>query len=110
MRRLAPLLLIAVLAGGCGEGRHKQTEAERVKMEDEFSKLALNIATATITSGPADETVMEQFTNHYINLTRKYSDDLGDAEVKKRLTNEVAQVQPWCLPCGVLLYRERAKY
>ena len=110
MRRLAPLLLIALLAAGCGEGRHKQTEAERAKMENEFSQVAMNIANATITTGPADEATMEQFTNAYIALTRKYADDLGDAEVKKRLTDEVAQVQPWCLQCGVLLYRERAKY
>jgi hypothetical protein len=53
---------------------------------------------------------MEQYTNDYVALTRKYADDLGDAEVKKRLTDEVAQVQPWCLPCGVILLRERAKY
>ena len=53
---------------------------------------------------------MEQFTNDYIKLTRKYADDLGHAEVKKRLTDEVPQVQPWCLQCGVLLLRERAKY
>jgi hypothetical protein len=43
---------------------------------------------------------MERFTNQYINLTRKYTDDLGDDEVEKRLTDEVAQVQPSCLPCG----------
>jgi PBP1b-binding outer membrane lipoprotein LpoB len=110
MRRLALLVLIALLAAGCGEGRHKQTEAERVKMENEFSQVAMSIANATITSGPADETTMEQFTNDYIALTRKYADDLGQAEVKKRLTDEVAQVQPWCLQCGVLLYRERTKY
>ena len=79
-------------------------------MESEFSELALSIAGATVTSGPADDKVMERFTNQYINLTRKYRDDLGEAEVKKRLTVEVAQVQPWCLPCGVLLYREPAKY
>ncbi|TML12654.1 MAG: hypothetical protein E6G31_08895 [Actinobacteria bacterium] len=110
MRRLAPLLLIALLAAGCGEKQHVQSDAERVKMESEFSQVAMNIADATITSGPADETTMEQFTNDYIALTRKYADDLGDAEVKKRLTDEVSQVQPWCLQCGVLLYRERAKY
>ena len=110
MRRLALLMLIALLAAGCGEKRHHQTEAERVKMESEFSQVAMNIANATITSGPADETTMEQFTNDYIALTRKYADDLGDAEVKKRLTDEVPQVQPWCLQCGVLLDRERAKY
>ena len=109
MRRLAPLLLIALAAAGCGE-KHHQTEAERAKMESEFSQVAMNIANATITSGPADEATMEQYTNDYIALTRKYADDLGDAEVKKRLGDEVAQVQPWCLPCGVLLFRERAKY
>jgi PBP1b-binding outer membrane lipoprotein LpoB len=68
MRRLALLVLIALLAAGCDEGRHKQTEAERVKMENEFSQVAMNIANATITSGPADETTMEQFTNDYIAL------------------------------------------
>jgi PBP1b-binding outer membrane lipoprotein LpoB len=110
MRRLAPLVLIALLAVGCGEKQQHQSEAERAKMENEFSQVAMNIANATITTGPADETTMEQFTNNYIALTRKYADDLGDAEVKKRLTDEVAQVQPWCLQCGVLLFRERAKY
>jgi hypothetical protein len=55
---------------------------------------------------------LELMTRKYVatTRTRKYRDDLGDAEVKKRLTDEVAQVQSWCLPCGVLLYRERAKY
>jgi PBP1b-binding outer membrane lipoprotein LpoB len=109
MRRLAPLLLIALVAAGCGD-EHHQTDAERAKMENEFSQVAMNIANATITSGPADEATMEQYTNDYISLTRKYADDLGDAEVKQRLTDEVSQVQPWCLQCGVLLYRERAKY
>ena len=103
-------MLIALLAAGCGEGRHKQTEAERVKMENEFSRVALNIGNLARGTGPADETAMVQFTTDYIELTRKYSNDLGDAEVRKRLADEVPQVQPWCLQCGVLLDRERAKY
>ncbi len=110
MRRLSLLLLIALLAAGCGEKQHHQTEAERVKMENEFSQVALNIGNIARGTGPADEATMVQYTTDYIKLTRKYSDDLGDAEVKKRLTDEVPQVQPWCLQCGVLLDRERAKY
>jgi hypothetical protein len=108
--RLALLLVIAALAAGCGEQRHHQTAAERAKMENEFGRVQVDIGTATKGSGPADETVMEQYTNDYVALTRKYADDLGDAEVKKRLTDEVAQVQPWCLECGVILLRESAKY
>ena len=109
MRLLAPLLLIAVLAGGCGGG-HKQTEAERVAMEKEFARLAMSIGSVTMGSGPADQTVMERYTNQYIDLTRKYKDALGDDGVKKRLTDEVSQVQPWCLTCATILDRERAKY
>ena len=107
---MALLLLIALLAAGCGEKQHHQTEAERVKMENEFSQVVLKIGTLTRGSGPADDTAMEQYTNDYIELTRKYANDIGDAQVKQRLTDEVPQVQPWCLQCGVLLARERAKY
>ena len=103
-------MLIALLAAGCGEKQHHQTEAERVKMENEFSQVALNIGTIARGSGPADEATMVEYTTDHISLTRKYSGDLGDAEVKERLTDEVPQVQPWCLQCGVLLYRERATY
>jgi cytochrome c556 len=110
LRRLAPVLLIAVLAAGCGEKRHHQTAAERVKMENEFGQAMVNFGEATKGSGPADETLMEQLTNQYIALTRKYADDIGNAQVKQRLTDALPQVQPWCLPCGVTLLRESAKY
>jgi cytochrome c556 len=110
MKRLAPLLLIAVLASGCGEKKHHQTEAERAKMVNQFGQLVVNIGEATKGSGPADETVMVQLTNAYIALTRKYAGDLSDAQVKQQLTDALPQIQPWCLPCGVMLLRERAKY
>lgn len=110
MKLLAPLLLLAVLAAGCGEKRHHQTAAERAKMENEFGHAMVNFGEATKGSGPADETLMEQLTNQYIALTRKYADDIGNAQVKQRLTDALPQVQPWCLSCGVTLLRERAKY
>jgi len=59
---------------------------------------------------------MERFTNQYIDLTRNYRDDLGDEEIEKRLTDEVAQ-GPTVVPavrrprlsraCQVLISRER---
>ena len=53
---------------------------------------------------------MEQYTKDYVALIRKYADDLGDKEAKTRLTDEVTQVQPWCLVCGQLLLSESEKY
>jgi hypothetical protein len=102
--------LIAVLAAGCGEKRHHQTAAEQAKMENEFGQVQVNIGTVTKGSGGADEDLMKQYTNDYVALIRKYADDLGDDEAKTRLTDEVAQVQPWCLVCGEILLRESAKY
>ena len=110
MKSLTPLLLLAVLVAGCGEKRHHQTAAERVKMQNEFGQAMVNFGEATKGSGPADETVMEQLTKQYIALTRKYADEIVTAQAKQRLTDALPQVQPWCLPCGVTLLRERAKY
>ena len=108
MRRLALLLLIALLAAGCGEKQHHQTEAERVKMENEFSQVALNIGNIARGTGPADEATMVQYTTDYIKLTRKYSDDLGDSEVKRRLATEAEQLAPWCPSCVEILKQELA--
>lgn len=79
-------------------------------MENEFGRLQVRIGEATKGSGPAVEPVMERYTNDYVALTQKYADDLGNDEVKTRLTDEVSQVQPWCLVCGEILLRESAKY
>ena len=79
-------------------------------MENEFGRLQVNIGEATKGSGPAEETVMERYTNDYVALIRKYAADLGDDEAKTRLNDEVSQVQPWCLACGQILLRESEKY
>ena len=108
LKRLAALLVIAVVAAGCGEKRHHQTAAERAKMENEFGRTPGEHRRGDQGSGPADEPTMEGYTNDYVALTRKYADDLGGDEVKTKLTDEVSQVQPWCLVCGqILLPRER---
>src|SRR5215216_5317105 len=107
---LAAIMVLAVPAAGCGEKEHKQTESERIAMENEFSKLAIDIANTTITSGPATRALMERYTRRYVSLTRKYEDDLGDNGVRERLSAEVRQVQPWCLTCAKILVEERARY
>jgi hypothetical protein len=99
-----------VLAAGCGEKRHHQTAAEKARMENQLGRLQVRIGEATKGSGPADEQVMEQYTNRYVTLIRHYADDLGADEAKTRLKDEVSQVQPWCLVCGQILLRESEKY
>ena len=104
MRRAAPLLLIAVVAAGCGG--HKQSKAERAKMNAEFAQIDWKISNWTMGPGYADQNGLEQLTRRYIAATRKYHDDLGDKEVKRRLAVEANQLAPWCPPCVDVIRRE----
>jgi hypothetical protein len=47
-----------------------------------------------------------QLTHRYVAATRKYHDDLGDNEVKRRLTVEANQLAPLCPPCVDIIRRE----
>jgi hypothetical protein len=98
------LALVGLLAAGCGG--HKQSKAERAAMNAEFALIDYKISNWTMGPGYADQNGLEQLTRRYVAATRKYADDLGDNEVKRRLTVEAGQLQPWCLPCVDILRRE----
>jgi hypothetical protein len=104
-RFLAAAVAVAALASGCG-GEHKQSKAERAAMNAEFAKIDFGIAQSTMGPGYADQQYLERLTRRYVATTRKYRDDLGDAEVNRRLTHEAEQVAPWCPPCVEILRRE----
>lgn len=53
---------------------------------------------------------LETLTQEYLQAIRKYDDDLGDDEVKQRLADKAAEIQPYCLPCAGTLESEREKY
>ena len=103
-RFLAALGAISFLAAGCGG--HEQSKAERDAMNAEFAKIDFGIAQTTMGPGYADEKYLERLTRRYVVATRKYRDDLGDAEVNRRLSHEAEQVGPWCPPCVEILRRE----
>jgi hypothetical protein len=106
MRRFMALLFaVALCAAGCGGG-DKQSKDERAAMNKEFTKLDFNIAQTTMGPGPANQKLLEQLTRRYVVVTHKYRDDLGKAEVDRRLTHEAEQVGPHCLPCVEILRRE----
>jgi hypothetical protein len=104
MKLAAPLLLIVLLAAGCGGD--KQSKAERARMNAEFAQIDWKISNWTMGPGYADQNGLAQLTRRYVAATRKYKDDLGDTEVKRRLTVEANQLAPWCPPCVDIIRRE----
>jgi hypothetical protein len=104
MKRAAVLLLIAYLVAGCGG--HEQSKAERAKMNAEFAQIDWKISNWTMGPGYADQNGLVQLTRRYVAATRKYHDDLGDNEVKRRLTVEANQLAPLCPPCVDVIRRE----
>jgi hypothetical protein len=104
MKLAAPLLLIVLLAAGCGGD--KQSKAERARMNAEFAQIDWKISNWTMGPGYADQSGLERLTRSYVAATRKYKDALGDKEVRRRLTVEANQLAPWCPPCVDLIRRE----
>ena len=108
MKRTLPLLLITLLASACGG--HKQSKAERAAMNAEFAQIDYKISNWTMGPDYADQNGLEQLTRRYVKATRKYADDLGDNEVKRRLATEAAQLGPWCPTCVGILNQELVSY
>ena len=104
MKRVAPLVLVALLVAGCGG--HEQSKAERAAMNAEFAQIDWKISNWTMGPGYADQNGLEQLTHRYVAATRKYKDALGDKEVKRRLAVEANQLAPWCPPCVDVIRRE----
>jgi hypothetical protein len=108
MKRSVPLLLIALVACGCGG--HKQSKPERSAMNAEFAQIDFKISNWTMGPGYADQNGLEQLTRRYVEATRKYGEDLGDRKAKRRLTVEANQLAPWCLSCVEILKQELERY
>ncbi len=108
MKRTLPLLVVALVAAGCGG--HKQSKAERAAMNAEFAGIDYKISNWTMGPFYADQNGLERLTRRYVKTTRKYAGDLGDNEVKRRLATEAEQLAPWCPTCVDILRRELASY
>ena len=83
MRFLVALLALSLLASGCGG--HEQSKADRAAMNAEFARIDFGIAQSTMGPGYANQKRLEALTRRYVAATRKYKDDLGDAEINRRL-------------------------
>jgi hypothetical protein len=108
VRRAAVLVLAVVFLAGCRGGDH-QSAAEKKAMNAKFAELDYAISSTTLSQPPYPEH-LEPLIDQYVAAIRKYADDLGDDEVKRRLGEKAAEVAPFCLPCVGTLDSEREKY
>ena len=107
MKRAAGLLLAAAVLAGCGG--HKQSAAEKAAMDARFAELDYAMSSVTLSAPPYIEN-LEGLTRQYVEAIRKYDDDLGGNEVKRRLADKAVELEPYCLPCAGVLESEREKY
>ena len=105
---MGALVLVGILAAGCGG--HEQSKAEKAAMNAEFARIDYAISTSSPRSLGTNQGALEQLTRRYVATTRKYADDLGANEVKRRLATEAEQLAPWCPSCVEILKRELASY
>jgi PBP1b-binding outer membrane lipoprotein LpoB len=104
MRRAAGLLLLAILLAGCGQSNDQRS------MNHKFQKLDYEIATLETVTSSFNAQNFARLTRRYIALTREYADQLGTAEVKRRLVDKADELDSYCLPCTGALYDEAGKY
>jgi hypothetical protein len=102
---VAVLLVAVALVVACGGNQSASREAMEAKFRALDYKMG-NLETTAATYGP----YLAQATQQYIALVRKYADQLGPDEVKRRLLQKGDEVAPYCIPCMATLEDEAKRY
>lgn len=99
------LLLVVLLVAACGSSQ----SAAQKEMNAKFDKIDYLIASMeTLNAGFG--TQLQQETERYIALVRRYKDQLGTDEAKHRLVQKGDEVSDYCLACAATLYDAAKKY
>jgi hypothetical protein len=98
------VLLFALVLTACGD-----KSSDRNAMEVKFQRIDYEMGNIeNLNSAYGSE--LTKATQRYIALIREYADQLGPAEVKRRLVQKRDEVAPYCLPCSATLDFEASRY
>jgi uridine kinase len=95
-RTVVPVLLAAVLLGGCGDNQ----SADERAMNHKFEKIDYQISRLETVTSQYNTPHFEAAAHQYIALVRQYKDVLGPEEAKHRLNDLADRVSGYCLPCA----------
>jgi hypothetical protein len=100
------LLLAVAVVVACGDNK----SAARKAMDARFREIDYRMSTLETTAAAYNHTYLEKATQQYILLVRRYSDQLGSDEVKRRLRAKGDEIAAYCLPCKALLDDETKRH
>jgi hypothetical protein len=103
---LGVLLLAVVFMVACGDTR----SAARKAMDAKFEQIDYEMGNLETPSIAYNHGHLEKATQRYIALVRRYADQLGPREARRRLDEKGREVAPFCLPCTASLESEATRY
>jgi len=105
MRRGVGALVLVILLAGCGGKSSSSQQAA-----DKLDALEATIATQYETAATPYNDYLQKATQQYIALVRRYADQLGPKEARRRLMAEADEVSNFCPPCSGDLRDEASRY
>src|SRR4051812_38757414 len=106
LRTIVPVLLAAVLLGGCGDKQSSDRKAMNIK----FERIDYQISRLETITSQYNTPHFEAAAERYIALVRQYKEVLGPEEARQRLNKEADVMSSYCLPCAGMLTDEAQKY
>ena len=97
-RTVIPVLLAAVLLGGCGGAA-----GDRTAMNQKFEAIDYEISRLETVTSQYNDAHFSAATKRYITLVHQYHDVLGPEEARRRLSDRADEISAFCLPCAGML-------
>jgi hypothetical protein len=79
-------------------------------MENRFDQIDYQMSRLETGTSSYNLDHIEAQTQKFIALVRRYQDELGPAEAKRRLTEKADELRSYCLPCVSTLEDEAKTY